>query len=69
MMTRTIGSAVKLRGDLHKTHGDGYWKISGKLGAIVAIDKPDEDGEQVYGVKLGRNEFHTVTESMLVNAR
>lgn len=63
-MTRQIGNRATLRNDLHKTHGDYYWKLNGLAGIIKSIDKPDEDGEPVYGFKVGR-EFHTITETML----
>lgn len=64
--TKKVGDKVQLKKDLHKTHGDYYFRMNGIWGVIVQIDAPDEDGEQVYSMRTGnRGQVLTITETMI----
>ncbi len=61
---RKVGDKVMVRLDVHRILGDLYFGLSGKVGIISSVDSPDDDGEQVFGVRFGR-EHRTITETML----
>lgn len=62
---KTMTTQVTISHNIHRILGDHYFRFAGSRAVIVAKDQRDSDGEQVFGVRVGR-EYLTLPASVLV---
>lgn len=60
-----IGDKVRVTLKHVQQHGNWYGRYLGQVGVITARDKPDSDGERVFGVKFSNRQYATLAESQM----